>query len=522
VTVIATDKTGTLTENRMDVREIDTADPVRALYAIVLANDADPDTNAGDPLDIGLLRYAAAQGHDPAALRRAHPIISDRPFDSTWQFARVTVQHEGALVSFVKGAPEIVFGRCRLTASDRSTWQHRADAHAREGYRVIALAWAAGETETDLTLLGLAQFWDPPRPEVPDAITQAHAAGIRVIMITGDHPATALAIAEQVGLPATRVVTGDELARAEGRALAAVLDDVHVFARVQPEHKLRIVETLQAEGAIVAMTGDGVNDAPALKRSDVGVAMGQRGSDVSREVADLVLLDDNFATIVGAIEEGRGIYENIQKFLRFLFSTNLSEVLLVSSGAVLAFALGLRDAAGALLLPLTAAQILWINLITDGLPALALAFDRTPDVMREPPRPPQAPLLDRSSIRFIVGVGVAKALLALGLLVLVPLAGYDLADARATTFHFMAVGQLLLTYPSRHTATLPLPNPYLHAAVLGGIAIQVAAGLVPAISTLLGDAGLPAELWGVVFGTAALSWAIAELWSRRVWRAVVA
>ena len=205
--------------------------------------------------------------------------------------------------------------------------------------------------------------------------------------------------------------------------------------------------------------------------------MGQRGSDVSREVADLVLLDDNFATIVGAVEEGRGIYENIQKFLRFLFSTNLSEVLLVAAGAVLAFALDLRDTTGALMLPLTAAQILWINLMTDGMPALALAFDRTPGVMQQPPRPANSPLLDRPSVRFVVAAGSMKAALALGVLGLLPLFGYSLDVTRAAAFHFMAVGQLFLTYPSRHTWMRPLPNTYLHAAVIAGVGHPVRRGL---------------------------------------------
>ena len=518
VTVIATDKTGTLTENRMDVRALDASDLPRALAAVTLANDADLATGAGDPLDLGLLRYAAAHGVDVARLRQERHLLAERPFDSAWKFARVTVREDGRPVSYLKGAPEVILGRCTLSDKDRESWIQKADAYAREGFRVLAIAWAEGEAEEPLALLGLALFWDPPRPEVPEAVRSAQAAGIRIIMITGDHPATALAVAHQIGIPGVRVLTGEDLAGYQGSALVHALGEVNVFARVRPEQKLHIVEALQAQGQIVAMTGDGVNDAPALKRSDVGVAMGQRGSDVSREVADLVLLDDNFATIVGAVEEGRGIYENIQKFLRFLFSTNLSEVLLVATGLLLAFALDLRDGDGALLLPLTAAQILWINLITDGLPALALAFDRTPGVMQQPPRPAASPLLDRPSMRFIVGTGVMKATLALSVLGLVPRLGYDLDVARACAFHFMAVGQLLLTYPSRRTWTRPLPNKYLHAAVIAGVGIQLAAAWLPFTADLLGRAGLPVELWVLVFGGALLVWGLAEAMSRVAWR----
>jgi P-type Ca2+ transporter type 2C len=518
VTVIATDKTGTLTESRMDVRTLDTLDLPRALAALVLVNDADLTTGAGDPLDLGLLRYAAAQGLDVAQLRRERPLLTERLFDSAWKFARATVQENGHPVSYLKGAPEVLFDRCALSNQERESWAQKAETYAREGFRVVAVAWAERETEELLSMLALAVLWDPPRPEIPDAVRMAQAAGIRVIMLTGDHPATALAVARRIGIPGVRVLTGDDLAQQRGPGLANALSDVNVFARVRPDQKLELVEALQAQGEIVAMTGDGVNDAPALKRSDVGVAMGQRGSDVSREVADLVLLDDNFATIVGAVEEGRGIYENIQKFLRFLFSTNLSEVLLVAGGALLAFALNIRDGAGALLLPLTAAQILWINLMTDGLPALALAFERTPGVMRQPPRQPGAPLLDQPSVRFIVSAGSMNAVLGLGILAVVPWLGYDLHVARAVVFHFMAVGQLLLTYPSRHTWARPLPNRYLHAAVLAGIAIQFAVGWWPFSARFLGNAGIPLALWSFVFGAAFLAWVLAEGMSQLVWR----
>jgi Ca2+-transporting ATPase len=428
------------------------------------------------------------------------------------------VRESGGLASYVKGAPEVVVRRCALPATERESWNEKADAYAREGYRVLAIAWARGEAEDHLTMLGLALFWDPPRPEVAEAVRTALAAGIRVVMITGDHPATALAVAHQIGIPGVRVLTGEDLDDYQGEALVNALSEVNVFARVRPEQKLQIVRELQSQSQIVAMTGDGVNDAPALKQADVGVAMGRRGSDVSREVADLVIVDDNFATIVRAVEEGRGIYENIQKFLRFLFSTNLSEVLLVATGALLAFAIDLRDGAGALMVPLTAAQILWINLMTDGLPALALAFDRTPGVMQQPPRPADSPLLDRGSTRFVVAVGSLKALVALAMLGVVPKLGYDLEVARAATFHLMAIGQLLLTYPARHTSTLPLANPYLHGAVAGGIVIQASAAAVPWTAGLLGNAALPVELWALVGAAAIGNLALAELLSRFVWR----
>ena len=519
VDVIATDKTGTLTENRMDVHGLDAPDEADALLALVLVNDADLSTGSGDPLDLGLLRHARDRGVDIDEVRRSRPIHSARPFDAAWKFARVTVRTpSGGLLTCVKGAPEVVLRRCALSPEAHDRWATSADASAREGHRVLALASGPGDQEDGLTMLGLVRFWDPPRPEVPEAVGRAQGAGIRVVLITGDHPTTAAAIATRIGMRDVSSATGADLSGLSSAALGARVAGTSVFGRVLPEQKLQIVEALQRHGGVVAMTGDGVNDAPALKRSDVGIAMGQRGSDVSREVADLVLLDDNFATIVDAVEEGRGIYENIQKFLRFLFSTNLSEVLLIATGAALAFAWDMRDGQGDLLLPLTAAQVLWINLMTDGLPALALALDRTPGVMAVPPRPADAPLLDRASVRFILVAGVLKALLALALLGGLPWFGYGLDATRATVFHFMAIGQLLLTYPARHTWLQPLPNRALHVAVLGGVAVQVGAASWPVTSTLLGGAWLPPLLWLVVACSALLAWALIEGVARMAWR----
>ncbi len=516
VTVIATDKTGTLTENRMEVRALDSPDPPKAQEALALANDADH--GIGDPIDLALLHYLRQRGIDVEALRQSHPRLSERAFESSHKFQRVTVQSYKGPLSYLKGAPEVLLQRSLLPDLERQSWQEKALAYAAEGYRVLGVAWGQGEREEELHFLGLVLFWDPPRPEVPEAIRTARAAGIRVLMVTGDHPATALSIAHQIGIPGERVLTGSDLDEYTPEALAQAIREVNVFARVSPEHKLKLVELLQRRGEVVAMTGDGVNDAPALKRADVGVAMGQRGSDVSREVADLVLLDDNFATIVTAIEEGRNIYENIQKFIRFLFSTNLSEVLVIAIGAMAAALLNLRDAAGALLLPLTAVQILWINLITDGLPAISLTLDRNPGVMQHPPRPPKAPLLDRVSLRFVLISGSIKALCALGLLGLLPRFGYSLEATRSVVFHFMAIGQLFFAYPARHTHLFPLPNLWLHGAVLLGMAVQFLVGVLPASIVALDLVPLPLLLWGVLLGTALLAWGLAELSNRLFWR----
>ncbi len=518
VTVIATDKTGTLTENKMEVRTTDFTDVLKAYRAMALASDAEPGSSAGDPLELALLAYVQAQGMDVHALRQLHPRLEVHPFDSAWKFMRVTVEEDDKTVSYLKGAPEVLLGRSTLSPHERTSWQEKIHAYAGEGFRLLAFAYGKGESEHHLTWLGLAMLWDPPRPEVPAAIHKAQEAGIRVLMITGDHPATALNIAQQIGIRGERVLTGEDLEHLSPEALAKAVLEVNVFARVAPEDKLKLVETLAQSGESVAMTGDGVNDAPALKRSDVGVAMGQRGSDVSREVADLVLLDDNFATIVSAVEEGRSIYNNIQKFIRFLFSTNVAEVLVIAVGAILAFILGLQDVDGRVLLPLLAVQILWINLVTDGPPALALALDKNPGVMNAPPRPLQSLLLEKSDLRFVLLVGSLSALVGLALLGLAPRFGFDFDTTRTVLFHFLAIKQLFLTYPSRHTFTRPLANPILMWVVLLGIALQLFIGFLPATTRALGAVVLPLELWGLVIVASLLVWGLAEVINCLIWR----
>lgn len=514
VTVIATDKTGTLTENKMFVRDLDCPDRHRALRAMLLANDAEEASGAGDPLELALFDYAHKEGLRADEIQREAPRKSSLPFDSEYRYMRVTVQEGAGEISYLKGAPEVLLERSRLPEAEKTAWREKSEAYAREGYRLLALACRVGEGDTDLDFLGLVLLWDPPRPEVPAAIRAAQDAGIRVVMITGDHPATALAVAQEIGITMPRVLTGMELERMAPEVLDKVVRQASVFARVAPEHKLQIVSGLKVGGEITAMTGDGVNDAPALKRSDVGIAMGQRGSDVSREVADLVLMDDNFSTIVGAIEEGRNIYENIQKFIRFLFSTNLAEVLIVVMGAFGSVLLGLHDETGALLLPVTAVQLLWINIVTDGPPALALGLDRDASVMRRPPRPPDAPLLDRYSLRFILATGAMKALIGGALMVFLPQIGFGMLETRTAVFLHASIGQLFFAYPARRTDAPPQFNLALHLAVFLCTGLQLATVGVPALRELLGLAKPDLALLAIVTAAILASWGFAEAYAR--------
>ncbi len=505
VTVIATDKTGTLTENTMTVQRVDSPDPERALLAMVLAADAEPGSDVGDPLDLGLYAYAGDHDVDPAALRAAHPRQASRPFDAQWRFMRTSVVDHGTTVAYLKGAAEVILERSHPDPEQRRVWQERIEAAADDGLRVLGLAWSPEDDEDDVVWLGIVGLWDPPRPEVAHAVATAQAAGIRVLMITGDHPATARAIARQLGIPAEDSLTGEDIDRLGPEALAEAVDSVHVFARVSPEHKLALVRALKARDEVVAMTGDGVNDAPALKSSDVGVAMGERGSDVSREVADLVLLDDNFATIEAAVEEGRSIYANIQKFLRFLFSTNVALVLLVAVGVVGAAVADLRDGAGELLVPLTAAQLLWINVIADGPPALALGLDRNPGVMGRGPRPPAAPLLDRADVRFILSSGVLKAAFGLALFFGLPELGYSGTETRTAVFLYESLAQLAFVYPARLITSRPAPNRLLNSIVAATVALQAATVALPFLRTILGLEPLDRDAYAIIAATLGIS-----------------
>lgn len=418
VTVICSDKTGTLTQNRMQVRRWVAESSEAALrQAALLCNDAARDASGqwrGDPTETAL-----AEAAGPAeTLARVH----EWPFDSDRK--RMSTLHAapgGGWTSFTKGAPETVLPRCTRAGGaplDPERALRRAADMAAQGMRVLALArrhWAtspAGEgadaVECELELLGLVGLTDPPRPEARAAVADCLGAGIMPVMITGDHPATALAIARELGIADdadARVITGPELGRLGDAELTERVADTRVYARVDPAQKIRIVASLQARGEFVAMTGDGVNDAPALKRADIGVAMGRGGTDVAREASSLVLLDDNFATVVAAVREGRRIFDNIRKFIRYAMTGNSGEIWTI----FLAPLMGLP-------IPLLPIHILWVNLVTDGLPGLALAAEPAePGVMRRAPRPPGESVFAGGLWQHTLWVGLLIAGLCLGI-----------------------------------------------------------------------------------------------------------
>jgi len=430
--VICTDKTGTLTKNEMTVRKVlvcgkvvDVAgsgyepkgefsfagkrlDPCEELAMLmrigVLCNDAHLSRDAkagwgiiGDPTEGSLLVLAAKGGMWKDEMGEKAPEVLEIPFDSERKMMTVVRESGKRIVAYVKGAPEVVLGKCSrvrrdgkarsLTKEERKEIAKENDALTSKGYRTLALAYRElggakmreVDVEEDLVFVGIVGMMDSPREEAKGALALCRSAGIRVIMITGDHPLTAKVIAEELGIGNGKVITGEELDKISQKEFEEAVREISVYARVSPAHKLRIVDALNANGHVVAMTGDGVNDAPALKKADIGVAMGITGTEVAKESSDMVLADDNFASIVAAVEEGRGIYDNIRKTIAFLLSGNIAEVGVI----FLAVMLGMP-------LPLIAIQILWINLVTDGLPAVALAVDPIDkDVMRKKPREKQ-------------------------------------------------------------------------------------------------------------------------------------
>ena len=541
-TVIAVDKTGTLTENRMRVAsvipvpravgEVPLAGRMRQVAA--LCNDATLEPPTGDPMEVALLAGVGDSG--VRALQAAMPRMAVAGFTSDRRRMSTLHRDGDGYVVLTKGAVEVVLPLCtrmrgdagnvEMPAEVRARVQGEADAAAARGGRVLALAWRTlaavpddlSQAEHDLTLAGMVVLADPVRPDAAATVAAARGAGLRVIMITGDHPGTALAIADRVGIQTTGGVT-------TGGALLSARDDLdvtktNVYARVAPDQKLTLVEALQAGGEVVAMTGDGVNDAPALRRADIGVALGSRCSDVARQAADMVVTDDSMATIVTAVREGRAIYANIRKVVDYLVAGNVSEILVVVTGLVLFPAIGV---------PLLPLQLLWINLLTDGLPALALSVDPAHDgLMRVTPRRRDDPLLGgrRFGVLALRGAVIAAGPLAAAAVVRL---AWDQpwTHTRGVLFTTLVVAHLLYALAARGGTGLargrqPV-NRWLLAAIGAELALQVAITVWGPAQALFGTAALPAREWLLVVAAGALpTLALLALHRPRVSRPVAA
>ncbi|WP_352429548.1 cation-translocating P-type ATPase, partial [Thermoflexus sp.] len=465
----------------------------------------------GDPTEVALVVAAAKAGLAVEDLEARFPRVHEIPF--TAERKRMTTLHRGpdGVFAAAKGAPEVILEGCArllteagevpLTPAGREQILEVARAMAGEALRVLAVADKADarpeDAEEGMTFLGLVGMIDPPRPEAREAIRKCQEAGIRVVMITGDHPHTAEAIARELGLlQRGRVITGAQLDAMDDAAFEAQVEDIAVYARVSPAHKLRVVTALQKKGHIVAMTGDGVNDAPALKKADIGVAMGITGTDVSKEAADIVLLDDNFASIVAAVEEGRTIFNNIKKYLMYLLSSNVGEILLMA-GASLA----------GLPLPLTAAQILYVNLATDGLPALALAVDPPEeDLMRRPPRPPRAGIFTRPVVALMLAGGLWSALVNLSLFAWALGSGRGLPEAMTMAFVSLVLIQFFKAYnfrSDRHSVLRrPFANRWLNRAILWETMMLLLLIYVPFLREAFQIYPLPPIDWAIVLAAA--------------------
>jgi Ca2+-transporting ATPase len=584
VTVICSDKTGTLTQNRQVVQELrcgteavavsgqgydpkgsftasSLAPPAGSreglpagcrdllLKAGVLCSDAELTEESdgrfdilGDPTEGALLVVAAKAGIDGFALRSHHPREAEIPFSSERQLMAVWVQDSAGQLQaplgapaagsrtllISKGAPEVILTTCSrwidgsgvvaLEANERRWWLEQAKELAARGLRVLAFACAPHHPSPELelqeqVLLGLMAQLDPARPEVPLAVSRCREAGIRPLMITGDHPLTAKAIGTSIGLVDERaeVVLGRELETFEDAHLRNVVKQCSVFARVPPEQKLRIVKALQANGQVVAMTGDGVNDAPALKQAHIGVAMGITGTEVSKEAADMVLLDDNFATIVNAVEEGRLVYANIRRFVKYILGSNVGELLTIAAAPLV----------GLFGVPMTPLQILWMNLVTDGVPALALALEPgEKDIMRRPPAQPGESIFARGIGSYILRVGVVFAILTIVLMVWAYRAYGPDGPWRTMVFTTLCLAQMGHAMSARSDLPLmqvaPFSNPWLLWAVLLTTALQFALLYVPPLSGFFGTEPLSGRNLAICVGFSLLLFLYLEL--EKVWR----
>ncbi|MFM8424981.1 MAG: cation-translocating P-type ATPase, partial [Chloroflexota bacterium] len=550
--VICSDKTGTLTKDEMTVRKLfaagqvfdvsgsgyepvgqfssegNTIEPTtelkQMLTAATLASDAtivkDEASNEkndwdikGDPTEGALVVAAAKAGLKKEALDNAYPRMQEIPFTS--ETKRMTTLHkiEKGNVAYTKGAPEIILENCdsvltatgvkKLDEASRKQVLDTAQSFASQALRVLAIASKPDavieSAQTGMTFLGLAGMIDPPRPEAKEAIAVCESAGIRAVMITGDHPLTAQAVARELGLLKTgRVVTGAELDDISDEDFKREVETIDVYARVSPAHKLRVVTALQANEHIVAMTGDGVNDAPALKKADIGIAMGITGTDVTKEAAAMTLTDDNFASIVAAVEEGRGVFGNIKKYLMYLLSSNIGEIGLMAGSALLG-----------LPLPLTAVQILYVNLATDGLPALALSVDPAEkDLMKRKPRNQKTGIFTRPVVALMLAGGIWSTIINLGLFIWAMNSGRSQEEAMTMTFVSLVLVQFFKAYnfrSDRHSVlNRPFENKWLNTAILWEAVLLLLIVYVPALHEPFNTFSLPLIDW-VIIGALSLT-----------------
>ena len=588
--VICSDKTGTLTRSEMTIQRLVTAsgesrvtgvgytpegrvegpdgEPVSgAILAeqVLLLNLGSLASNArlrqaedgswhieGDPTEAAFLVAERKLG---ATERRARRFtrVREIPFSSERKMMSIIVadhEQQGRLIAVTKGAPDVLLQRCTRLQHGMDVvpldhaWRQRIladiDKLTDEALRTLSVAYrpldpgeetAADEAiERDLIFVGTVGIIDPPRPEAREAIREARRAGIRVIMITGDHPRTAVRIATDLGIaePGARALSGPEIDALDDTAFTRAVREVSVYARVAPKHKLRIVDALQADGHVVAMTGDGVNDAPALKSADIGIAMGITGTEVTKQAAKMILADDNFATIVAAVREGRVIFDNIRKFLRYLLSSNMGEVLTVFFGVVLATVIGLTQSGEGLALPLLATQILWINLVTDSGPALAMGVDpQTADVMSRGPRRPGERVIDARMWATVVRTGLVMAavtLLTLDLYLPGGLieGGRDFANARTAAFTVLVFAQLFNALNARSESTSAFHhlfvNGWLWGALVLSILLQIAVVHADVLNVAFGTVPLTLDQWFVCAAMASIVlWhAEARKWIERV------
>ena len=529
VTYICTDKTGTLTKNKMHLEQVfadgqlherNALSAIRQqeeidllLHAFALNNDAVAESGKdikGDSTEVALMEVAREQNIQPGVW----PRLAEIAFDADRKMMTTFHAHGDKIISFTKGAPDVLLPRC--ADADVPMLQQQVDGLAAKGLRVMGFAcryWDAlpenmdGETqESGLRFLGLAGIIDPPREEVLDAIAQCKTAGIVTVMITGDHPLTAKTIAQRVGILSGEndlVVTGQQLAALDDSSFSDKVEKIRVYARVSPEQKLRIVKMLQQKGHYVAMTGDGVNDAPSLKRANIGIAMGITGTDVSKEAAHMILLDDNFSTIVKAVREGRRVYDNILKFIKYLMTTNSGELLTLLVGPII----GLPVA----LLPI---HILWINLVSDGLPAISLSYEKAEEnIMNRPPRPPGQSVFANGRGLHMVWVGVLMAGIALGL------QGWAIKNGlhwQTIIFNVLSLSQLghvlAIRFEGRSLFGAGMfSNKPLIGAVSMALLLQVAVTYVPFLQTIFHTEALTLNEFILVVAASSLVFFAVEL-----------